>query len=160
MALSSVSAPTTGWRFVNVMSSFDTRQTLLIRMRDVEDAGAWSEFVELYTPLIFHFCQQRGLQEADAADVAQEVLTTVANKIREFEYDPEKGQFRSWLLTVTRFKLSHLLKKKQRGPQPAGGHTVVRMLDQQSESDRDENAVWEREYRKRVFQWACYCQRE
>jgi RNA polymerase sigma-70 factor (ECF subfamily) len=35
---------------------------------------AWSEFVRLYTPLVFAHCRRHGLQEADAADVAQEVM--------------------------------------------------------------------------------------
>src|SRR5687768_14200871 len=98
-----------------------TRPTLLERLRNVDNAAAWEQFVEAYTPLIYDFCHRAGLQNADAADVAQEVMRAVAGAIRKFKYDPQRGRFRTWLLTVTRSKLNNFLAKQQR--QPVGiGH--------------------------------------
>lgn len=56
------------------MSQLATRATLLVRVRDARDCDAWAEFVDLYMPLIYSYALKNGLQEADAADVAQETL--------------------------------------------------------------------------------------
>lgn len=64
-----------------------TRQTLLLRHSSREDEAAWEQFVEIYMPPILSFCFKRGLQHADAADVAQEVMADVARSIRDLEYD-------------------------------------------------------------------------
>ena len=64
-----------------------THPSLLLRLRDLEDAAAWERFVDLYTPLVFQFARKRGLQEADAADVTQEVMKAVAAAIQKFEYE-------------------------------------------------------------------------
>ena len=72
----------------------ETRQSLLLRLRDARNAEAWEQFVEVYTPLIYSFCCQHGLQDADAADVAQEVMRAVARTMGGFEYDPERGRSR------------------------------------------------------------------
>ena len=55
-----------------------THHTLLLRLRDSRDEEAWRQFVELYAPAVFRTCRRRGLQEADAADVTQEVLRSIA----------------------------------------------------------------------------------
>src|SRR5581483_3188670 len=67
-------------------ASQSTRPSLLMRLRDAGDAGAWATFVDVYTPLVYGYLRRRGLQDADAADVAQEVMTEVARSIRAFEY--------------------------------------------------------------------------
>ena len=45
-----------------------TRASLLVRLREGEDAEAWQEFVHLYAPVIYGFARKRGLQDADAAE--------------------------------------------------------------------------------------------
>lgn len=79
-----------------------TSVTLLVRLRDLEDQEAWEEFVERYAPQVFHWCRQNYLQDSDARDVTQEVLSKLVIAMRQFEYQPERGSFRSWLRVVTR----------------------------------------------------------
>lgn len=129
-----------------------TRASLLIRIRDAENAAAWATFVEVYTPLVWGFCRRYGLQDADAADVAQEVMLAVASAIRRFEYDPERGSFRAWMATVTRNKLNNFLLAQQRRPFPAGDSTLMRACA--DGASPDECAEWDRDYRQRVFDWA------
>jgi RNA polymerase sigma-70 factor (ECF subfamily) len=93
----------------------ETRKTLLERVRDSSDHPAWGEFVELYAPLVFRFARGRGAVEADAADVCQEVMRVVARVMPDFEYDPERGSFRSWLYTVTRRQLARHFRREARG---------------------------------------------
>lgn len=130
-----------------------TRPSLLLRVRDAGDERAWREFVELYTPLIFTYCQRRGLQEADAADVAQEVMRTVARAIGGFAYQPAKGTFRSWLYTVTRTRLANFQKRQQRQPRGTGETAVHEFLESQPNPEPD--ASWDQEFHQRLLDWAC-----
>ena len=79
-----------------------TRPSLLIRVRDLSDGSAWAEFVEIYAPLIHRYARRRGLQDADAADIVQDVLREFARCVPRFSYDPQAGRFRGWLYTLTR----------------------------------------------------------
>lgn len=129
-----------------------TRASLIVRLRDPENSAAWEQFVALYTPLIYWFCCRRGLQEADAADVSQEVMRAVARAMESFEYDPARGKFRNWLLTVVRSKLNNFLAGRQRQPEPAGASTVAAMLDECAAPAVE--SEWDAEYHRCVFQWA------
>jgi RNA polymerase sigma-70 factor (ECF subfamily) len=138
---------------------------LLIRVRDAGDREAWQQFVDLYAPLIYGLARKRGLQDADAADVTQEVFRAVANRITRsqgsgvksqesgvWEYDPKRGSFRSWLYTVTRHQISDFLAGRK---QPRGtGDTAMQMfLEEQPDTDEDESD-WQRKYQQRLFAWA------
>lgn len=130
-----------------------TRRSLLMRIRDAENQQAWEEFVEIYTPLIYSFSRHRGLQEADAADVAQEVMRAVARSIGAFDYQPDRGGFRSWLFTVTRNKLNNFLEKRRLEPAAVGGTTVREIIEAQPCPEHDSG--WDQEYHQRLFDWAC-----
>lgn len=129
-----------------------TRPSLLIQIRDPADQTAWATFVGLYTPLIHGYCRQRGLQDADAADVAQEVMRSVAGAIRRFEYDPQRGSFRGWLLTITRNKLRNFLGAQVRQPATVSDTTLLCQVE--ASPTPDEEAGWEQDYRRRLFGWA------
>jgi RNA polymerase sigma factor (sigma-70 family) len=77
-----------------------TSASLVLKLRDHSDASAWSEFVDVYSPLIYGFCRAREVQSSDAADITQEVLLRVSKAMRTFEYDRAKGLFRDWLAKV------------------------------------------------------------
>jgi RNA polymerase sigma factor (sigma-70 family) len=79
----------------------DTPHSLLVRLsQDARDEQAWNEFVRRYQPTILVWCRERGLQQADAEDVTQTVLTQLLTTMRQFRYDPSRS-FRAWLRTVT-----------------------------------------------------------
>jgi RNA polymerase sigma factor (sigma-70 family) len=78
-----------------------TGSVLLLLLNDPANPWCWEGFVERYGPKIYGWCRQRGLQEADAQDVTQEVLTQLVQKLKTFRYDPHKGSFRAWLKTLT-----------------------------------------------------------
>src|SRR5437773_388003 len=77
-----------------------TNTSLLERLRLPVDQTAWSRFVDLYTPFIYTWARQTGLQESDAADLVQEVFALLVEKMPAFAYDPHRS-FRAWLRTVT-----------------------------------------------------------
>jgi RNA polymerase sigma-70 factor (ECF subfamily) len=73
--------------------------SLLERVQQRGDEAAWRQFVDLYSPLLCQWGRRAGLQEADLADVVQDVFATLVRVLPEFEYDPQKS-FRAWLKTV------------------------------------------------------------
>jgi len=130
-----------------------TRPSLLVCLRDPHDGRAWSQFVEIYSPLVYRFARRRGLQAADAADVTQDVFRAVARSIRQFEYDHGRGSFRGWLIAVTRSKLHDFFRKRTAAVEADGG-TEARTLLEQHPSPEDEDAFVEQEHRRCLFDWA------
>ena len=134
-----------------------TRPSLLLRVRDAGDQAAWNHFVEAYTPLIYHFCRKRGLQAADAADVAQDVMRVVASSLPRFVYEPQRGRFRDWLFRVTRSKLSNFYRVRQRHPVGSGETGVHELLSEQADpgaADPAEADCWQQSWREQTFDWA------
>ncbi|MCO8124132.1 sigma-70 family RNA polymerase sigma factor [Stieleria sp. TO1_6] len=78
-----------------------TRPSLLLRLRDRGNHEAWSEFLELYEPVIYRIAKRRQMQDADAREIVQEVLLRVARAIDRFDPDTA-GSFRGWLSQTTR----------------------------------------------------------
>ncbi len=93
-----------------------TRPSLLLRIRDRSDAGAWRTFDAVYRPMLQRFARARGLSTEDAEDVAQQCLTVVADRIAEFSYDPQKGRFKSWLRTLVNNRVRNLLRDRHERP--------------------------------------------
>ena len=127
-----------------------TRATLLVRLKDPRDTVAWSEFVDLYGPVVYGFARKRGLQDSDAADMVQEVLRSVARNADRMEYDPKKGTFRGWLYTVTRNKIYNFLTSQKRRPRAAGDVSSQERLEALADPSNQSEADWELEYQRRL----------
>jgi len=127
-----------------------TRVTLLNRLKDGADADAWHEFVHLYGPVVYGFARKRGLQDADAADLMQEVLRSVARNAVRMEYDPKRGTFRGWLYTVTRNKIYNFLNGQRNRPRATGDAAAQERLDSIADRTTDRDDDWELEYQRRL----------
>jgi RNA polymerase sigma-70 factor (ECF subfamily) len=125
-----------------------THKSLLLRLRTSDARADWDLFVEIYAPLIERFCQRRGLQAADAADVAQNVFLAVRRGIRDFEYDSQKGMFRSWLGTVTVHEIRRHRRRSDRATRGAGGVSTV------PNTEHDNDAGWIVEFNSHVYDTA------
>jgi RNA polymerase sigma-70 factor (ECF subfamily) len=125
-----------------------TQPSLLVRIRQPADAAAWRQFVDLYAPLIYGFLRKQSLQDADAADVAQDVLRTVAQNIGQLDYDPSRGSFRGWLFTIVNSRLNDFRRRSQR--QRA---LVAHAAEQASETEQESSssAEWDVDYQRQVF---------
>lgn len=102
----------------------ETNPSLLVRLRDARDAGAWSTFVEVYGPLVFSECRRRGLQHQDAEDVTQRVFERSVKGLRDFRYERERGRFRDWLGTIVRNEVYRFGEERSRksAARPGGEH--------------------------------------
>lgn len=131
----------------------ETRESLLLMVRDPANTGAWEQFAGLYRPVAYRLARRRGLQDADAEDLAQQVLLAVSKAIRGWEKDPERGTFRAWLVCVTRNAITNALTR--RAPDRGSGSTSIRQhLDGTPDEAEDITALIEDEHERAVFRWA------
>jgi RNA polymerase sigma-70 factor (ECF subfamily) len=128
-----------------------TRPSLLVRIRDSSDHQAWSQFVELYAPLIYGFARKHGLQDADAADLTQDVLRVVAKTIHGLDYDRQRGSFRGWLFTVVRNKLHNFVTRRRPYEHGTGDTGAHKLLQEQPAPEEEAGALWEEDYEKQLF---------
>lgn len=126
-----------------------TRASLLVQIRDGANTTAWHEFVQLYGPVVYGFARKRGLQDADAADLMQDVLRSVSNSIGRLEYDRQRGTFRGWLFTITRNKVFNFLSARKNRPQGSGDTATNKLLDTHP-GDAEGADQWELEYQRRL----------
>ena len=134
-----------------MITSPPTQRTLLVRIRDAADSESWSEFTALYAPLIHGFARKFGLQEADAADLTQDVLQLVAAAFKVQQYDASRGSFRPWLYTVVHNQVRKTLGRRRPHHYGAGGTEAQLRLEQQLSPERDESAEWNTDYERRMF---------
>jgi RNA polymerase sigma-70 factor (ECF subfamily) len=130
----------------------DTRYSLIARLAGQEDGVAWGEFIRTYQTGIYRYCRAQGLQEAEAADVVQEVLMLVHEVVGRWQPSGRGGSFRAWLFeSARRICLQQLRERRQPG-RAAGGSSVLERLqevaDHDEEGNRDE-VEWQR--------WAFCC---
>jgi RNA polymerase sigma-70 factor (ECF subfamily) len=126
-----------------------TRASLLVQIRDGANHSAWREFVQLYGPVVYGFARKRGFQDADAADLMQDVLRSVSSAIGRLDYDRQQGTFRGWLFTITRNKILNFIAARKIRPQGSGDTTTNRLLDNQP-GDSGGADAWELEYQRRL----------
>ena len=100
-----------------------TRLSLLSRAR-LEDSQAWNELVELYGPLVAHWCRRCGLPDSLVADCVQEVFLAVSRALDTFAPKRNNGAFRAWLWTITSNKVKDTFRR-QHPDQAGGGSTAL-----------------------------------
>jgi RNA polymerase sigma-70 factor (ECF subfamily) len=127
-----------------------TRYSLLLRIQDPQDQAAWSEFVTIYEPLVYRLARHKGLQDADAHDLCQDVFRAVAQAARRWVPDPAKGSFRGWLFCIARNQVLNHLRHQRRHPRGSGDSGFEHLLDAQLAPHGNE-AELEQEYRRQVF---------
>lgn len=131
----------------------DTRLSLLIRLREPDDAAAWERFVGDYGPLVYGFGLRRGVPVDEADDFTQEVMLRVMKSIGRLDYDPSLGTFRSWLFQIARHVLLNRLRHAGRRPVLEGGSELMRGAEGDLGATAEEGMreEWELEYRRQIF---------
>lgn len=130
-----------------------TRNTLIAKLRDPADAHAWREFLAIYEPLVYRLARHKGLQDADARDLCQEVFRAVVRAIDRWEPDAARGSFRGWLFTIARNLCINYLTRRDRLAEGSGDSRTIDLLADVAAED-PASAVFDAEYRRRLFRWA------
>jgi RNA polymerase sigma factor (sigma-70 family) len=133
-----------------------TRSSLLERLKDLDDAESWRDFYNAYWKLIYNTAIKAGLIDAEAQDVVQETVRSVAKKMHDFKYDPALGSFKGWLLQLTRWRILNELKRRQPGlragissaDDTAQTLTMERIADPAS---MNVDAYWDGEWQKNLI---------
>jgi RNA polymerase sigma factor (sigma-70 family) len=131
-----------------------TRRSLIVRLQGSGDQEAWHEFVTLYEPLVYRLARRKGLQDADAHDLCQDVFRAVSRAIAVWDPDPARGSFRGWLSQIARNLLINFLTRRPNQLRGSGTTSVQDLLEAQPAPDPSATAIFEDEYRKVLFQWA------
>ena len=133
------------------MNTFpETRESLLVLLGDASHREAWEHFVTIYQPVIFRLAKGRGLQDADAQDLSQQVLISVASAIGRWQKQDESIRFRHWLRRVTR---NHIINALTRKPQDLaiGGTAFVQLLQETPADSALIETEIETEYRRELY---------
>ena len=131
----------------------ETHDSLLVQVRSPANREAWDEFALIYRPVIYRLARHRGLQDADAQDLAQRVLMAVASAIGRWEKSNESVRFRHWLRRVARNAIVNALSR-QPLDRAAGGSSVQELLLEQPHVDPQSDArdaQIELEYRRELY---------
>ncbi|WP_442508637.1 sigma-70 family RNA polymerase sigma factor [Novipirellula sp. SH528] len=85
------------------MTSFpETRQSPIVQVKDPSNRLAWEKFVDIYRPVIYRIAVAHRMQDADAQDLSQQVLLSVASAVQRWEKANEATRFRHWLRRIAR----------------------------------------------------------
>lgn len=133
------------------MTQPETNASLLIRIRDSQDREAWEQFANIYRPAIVRFAKQKGLQNADAEDLAQKVLLAVSKSIQTWQPDANRASFRTWLNRVCHNAVVNSLTRVK--PDRGSGNTKVNELLIQSPASGSVEELTV-EIRREVFRFA------
>jgi len=133
-----------------------TRDSLLSRLKNREDQDSWQDFFDTYWKLVYGVAIKAGLTEQEAQEAVQETVITVARRIPEFKYDPAVCSFKTWLLNLTRWRITDQLRKRR--PELVGFHrsssdtartaTIDRIPDPASV---DLDTVWEKQWEEHLL---------
>lgn len=132
-----------------------TRRSLVDRLENWDDRKHWQEFFDAYWKLIYSAARKSGLTDAEAQEVVQETVITVAKKIGKLHYDPAVGSFKGWLLHITRWRIADQFRKRQPGQSQRSSSrsdrstaTIERVPDANA---LDLDALWEKEWQENLL---------
>jgi RNA polymerase sigma-70 factor (ECF subfamily) len=131
-----------------------TRFSLLARLNNPLDGQAWREFTDIYEPLIQRLLRRRGLQDADVADVTQEVFQAVARAIERQMFDPARGSFRAWLFRIAHNLMVNYLVSQRHHPRGTGDTDMQVLLEARPAEAGEDSALFETEYQRQLLAWA------
>jgi len=139
-------------------SLLPTRQSLLTRLRDLQDQEGWREFFDTYWRLIYNVARQSGLGDLEAQEVVQSTFIYLSRRMPKFRYEPARGSFKSWLRVVTRSRI-HVYRRTEkadeqfiREPLPGSENEDAPAVEQVPDPAGDAlDEIWQREWEENLL---------
>src|SRR4051812_45413429 len=120
-----------------------TSLTLLERLRQSADSGAWSSLLSIYIPLLEQWTRTHRLQEADANDLMHEVVVVMLKRLPTFEHNGQVGAFRNWLRQIMINCLRSFWRRRKAA---AGDNALKALADELEDPASGLSGQWEREH--------------
>lgn len=130
----------------------ETSYSLIDQIKDISNGPAWKEFYAIYQPVVFRMARKRGMQDADAHDVIQQIFVSVSRSIQTWENTDDAPPFRAWLTTVARNAITKALDRMPKDV-ATGSTSVFKLLDAYPEDGSTSNELI-RETRREIACWA------
>ena len=130
----------------------ETSHSLIERVHDPANGAAWAEFLGIYQPVVYRMARRRGLQDADAQDVVQQVFASIARSIDTWTGGADRPPFRAWLTTVARNAITNALTRRPRD-RAAGSTSVVQRLNEVPVPEETISEII-REAQREIVHWA------
>ena len=129
----------------------ETSLSLLDRLRQTSDAESWSRLVYLYRPLLKRWLRRYEVQDSDADDIVQEVLTAVLNELPRFQHNQRVGAFRRWLRTILVNRMRLFWRSRKYRPVTTGTSSMDELLNQLQDNTSEVSRIWDREHDEYVI---------
>jgi RNA polymerase sigma-70 factor (ECF subfamily) len=139
-----------------------TRWTLIARLKDWDDQESWRQFFDVYWKLIYGVAIKSGLSHTEAQEVVQETVISVSKNMKGFKADPAFGSFKSWLLNLTRWRITDQVRRRGKvqlgndlvkgGSETTQGTALEARIPDPSGDALDK--IWEEEWEKHVIEAA------
>jgi len=132
------------------MEQFETRASLILRLKDNQDGKSWEQFVKSYRPYICAVARGLGVLETDVDDIAQKVILKAWEKLPDFNYDRNIGRFKNWLAQITRNIVMTFQRSLQRE------HNKLQSLQENSDglSDIEFEHLFEKQWKITIGEMA------
>ena len=132
-----------------------TRRSLLSKLKSWENQDSWRDFFNTYWKLIFDVAKKSGFDEAEAQEAVQETVISVAKEMKRFQYDPAKGGFKRWLLTIARRRILDQMRKRYRNRTANTLNPADTSVDAEislaSEESLTPDALWDEEWKTHLL---------
>ncbi len=131
---------------------------MIHRLKDWQDQSSWQEFFSIYWKLIYGVARKAGLTDAEAQDVVQETMASVAKHMPTFEYDPALGSFKAWLLNMARWRIIGQFRKRRPSveprPSPDSSTCADPLNNVADPAGQTLDAVWDAEWENNLLEAA------
>ena len=131
----------------------ETRLSLLKRLQNGQDETAWTEFHEIYQPVLTRMVVSAGLATCDQQDVVQEIWIAIYRGIEKYEPRSHAFAFRGWLSKIARNTAINYLSRKTSRQWTESLRDIATLTDRNSTKQMLQEQ-WDREYQRQVLQWA------
>ena len=119
-------------------SDYNTRHTLIAKIRNQHDDHSWEDFVYFYQRYIYVVIAKMGVNNQDVDDLVQRVLLALWEKLPSFEYEPNKCKFRTWMNQITRNTVIAYFRKQKRYKNDLDRAASIRLNEEDPEQSEPE----------------------
>ena len=130
----------------------ETDYSLIDRVKDMGNGASWLDFMRIYQPVVYRLARRRGMQDADAHDIVQQVFASISRSLAEWKPAKDQPPFRAWLTTIARNAITTALTRR-RPDQGTGSSSVADVLERLPNAEQT-NAELIMEARREIVRWA------